>query len=439
MARAICHRSVELVTFLFSASLSMSSFAQNNLLLRKECNSSVPFGECTDGEANAQHAVSVIYSWKATIQYAIPVVMIVLAGPWSDSHGRRRRPLIFLPIIGQIITDSLCLLNVYFWTWPPEMAAIFEAITPGLFGARNMFWVGVISHISDNCPNEMRTLKYGVINAVYTISSLIGTGSAGFVNVRLGFYGAFIIPALLNVAALAIGFFFITDSSQPYDKNIVWLKPKRFFKNYMSVFKRDSKYYAVTLVTLLLCQSVLVGRIAGEYGVTYLFMRYKFKWYEVKYSYFAAFKLVMIFFGTLFSVTVLSYHLKINDAAIGFIACMFDIFAAICYVFVSESWQLYIIPLVDFFHGTALAISSSLTSKIVKVDELGRLNSVQGVFTTLLSIIIVSLYNATYHFTFEHIAGAVFLLNIVLTLPVLIVFVIIYYKCTHLWTKENAV
>lgn len=185
-------------------------------------------------------------------------------GPWSDSHGRRRRPLIFLPIVGQILTDGLCILNVYFWNWPPQIAALFEAVTPGLFGARNMFWVGVISYISDTSPIELRTLKYGVINAIYTISTLIGTGLAGFINVGLGFYGSFIVPILLNSIAFLIGLILIKDSSQPYDKSVVWLKPKHFLKNYMNIFKRATKYYTVSLVAMVSCQSILVGRIGGK-------------------------------------------------------------------------------------------------------------------------------------------------------------------------------
>ncbi|XP_016660972.1 uncharacterized protein LOC100160646 isoform X2 [Acyrthosiphon pisum] len=267
------------VTALYSVSLSMSAFFQNNLLLRKACNSSVPFGECTEGEAHAQHVVSTIYSWKAAIQYTIPVVIIILAG--------------------------------------------------------------------------------------------------------------------------------------------------------------SSKNYSITLAALLMCQAVLVGRIGGEYAVSYLFMRFKFKWYEVEYSYFAAYKMLTIFFGTLFSVTVLSHRLKINDAIIGYIACTFDILAAVCYVFANEPWQLYIIPLIDFFHGTALTISTSLTSKIVENEKLGRLNSVQGLMSTFMSFILVSLYSATYNLTFEYLPGAVFLLNIILTFPLLIIFMIIYCKCKHMWTAKE--
>lgn len=82
--------SVEIVTFLYSASLAMSAFFQNNLLLRKACNSSVPFGECTGGEASAQHVVSAIYSWKACIQYTIPVVLILLAGKSADCYNNNK-------------------------------------------------------------------------------------------------------------------------------------------------------------------------------------------------------------------------------------------------------------------------------------------------------------------------------------------------------------
>lgn len=196
----------------------------------------------------------------------------MITGPWSDSHGRRRRPLIFLPIMGQVLTDSLCILNVYFWNWPPHIAAIFEAITPGLFGARSVFWIGIISYISDNCSIELRTLKYGVINAIYTISNLVGAGLAGFLNVDLGFYGAFMVSIILNLIAILIGYFFLKDNSKPYDKNAIWLKPKYFFQNYLNVLQKDSKLAVITFLSLLLSQGVLVGRIVGKLIVNFYFL-----------------------------------------------------------------------------------------------------------------------------------------------------------------------
>ncbi|VVC25040.1 Major facilitator superfamily,Major facilitator superfamily domain [Cinara cedri] len=427
------NRPLDIVALLYSASMAISRFSQDNLLLQKACNSSVPFGDCAIGEANVQHVVSKINSWKPIIFYATPIMMIVFAGPWSDSHGRRRRPLIFLPIIGQVLTDILCILNVYFWEWPPQIAALCEALTPGLFGGYNMFWVGMLSYISDNCPTELRTLRYGIINFLFNISRLIGTGLAGFLNVRLGFYGVFIVPIIINSTAVMIGLVFVKDTSQPYDKNVVWLKPKRFIKNYFNVFKNKRSKYTITVILLLLCQSVLVGRMAGENIITYLYIRYTFKWFEVEYGIFSAYKFVIISLGTYFAGTIMSINMKLNDAVIGSIACVFDIFVAFGYVFINEPWQLLIVASVDFFHGTALSISTSLISKIVDVDELGRLNSIIRLCTALLSIFIVSLYSVTYNFTFEYVPGAVYMLDVILTFPFLTVFLIIYYKCRHLW------
>jgi hypothetical protein len=89
---------VEIVTLLFSSSMSMSGFFQNNLLLRKACNGTVPFGECTDGEAHAQHVVSVIYSWKAAIQYIVPVVLIILSGKLHRTCPASAVPVIPLQV-----------------------------------------------------------------------------------------------------------------------------------------------------------------------------------------------------------------------------------------------------------------------------------------------------------------------------------------------------
>lgn len=103
VSAAVSGRATELVILLYSASLSMSAFYQNNLLLRKACNSSAPFGECAGGEARAQHVVSVIYSWKAIIQYAVPVVSVLLAG-----EDRRR----FFFFFGRKIVDNRQLITL---------------------------------------------------------------------------------------------------------------------------------------------------------------------------------------------------------------------------------------------------------------------------------------------------------------------------------------
>lgn len=179
----------------------------------------------------------------------------------------------FLPLVGQILADVLSLVNVYFWEWSPQVAAVCDAIIPGIFGSSHMYWVGLIAYISDNCSNESLTLKYGIINAIRTISHVTGTGMAGYVNSRLGFYGAFIVPIVLNASAITVCFVFTEDKPRPYDANNAWLQPGRFVKDYLNVFKNNKRYYAVTVVSLLIAQAVLVGIMGGEYYIR----RYKIR------------------------------------------------------------------------------------------------------------------------------------------------------------------
>jgi len=47
-----------------------------------------------------------------------------------------------------------------------------------------------------------------------------------------------------------------------------------------------------------------------------------------------------MFLGTVFSLGIFSYKFRMNDALIGVIASIFDLFAAFAFLLVSQSWQL---------------------------------------------------------------------------------------------------
>ncbi|RZF35467.1 hypothetical protein LSTR_LSTR015902 [Laodelphax striatellus] len=161
---------VEPMLLVYFMTVAMSQTAGLNLLLQKACHpNEAPKGvdiECWD-EAAAQDMVTKINTWKPILQNLVPVLFVVFAGPWSDSHGRRR-PLMFLPIVGQVLTDLGILLNIYYWTWPPEVTAVFECIFYGITGGKACLFIGVISYISDITSNQQRTARLGEFSFVFT-------------------------------------------------------------------------------------------------------------------------------------------------------------------------------------------------------------------------------------------------------------------------------
>ncbi|XP_022178197.1 uncharacterized protein LOC111039165 isoform X1 [Myzus persicae] len=206
-----------IVTILYTTALTVSTSVQNALMQKSTCDPLIPFGECLVGEYEGRRR---LYSNTTYLQYSISFIVVLLAGAWSDSHGRRRKPLIFLPIIGQFLTDGLYFVN-HFWHWPSTFNIIFTSVIPGLYVGRNMFWVGVMSYVSENSKFESRTLKHGIIIVTYTFSLLIGWGLVEILKDGMDYlhrYILFVVPILFNLFAILIGHLYIEDNSDIYNK-----------------------------------------------------------------------------------------------------------------------------------------------------------------------------------------------------------------------------
>lgn len=192
-----------------------------NLILRKGCDETATRqpadmrDKCLN-EHYAQELVARIQTWKLTVQYSVPLVFVLFAGPWSDSHGRRRRPLMFVPIAGQLLTDACNVLNVYNWHWSPTVAAVTECLVPALTGSRVCCVVGVASYMADITRPEDRTKRIGLLMSLYFVATPVGACTAGLLNVATGFYGAFGVCVALNCAALLLGYALVADTSVPY-------------------------------------------------------------------------------------------------------------------------------------------------------------------------------------------------------------------------------
>ncbi|XP_050538823.1 uncharacterized protein LOC126904128 isoform X2 [Daktulosphaira vitifoliae] len=402
---------VEPMLFLYFVTLAVSALVGTNLILRKGCDETATvqpdLSEKCLHETYAQALVTKIQTWKLTIQYAVPLIFLLYAGPWSDNHGRRRRPLMFIPIAGQLLTDFFNIVNVYYWYWPPAVAAIFECLVPALTGSRICCVVGVASYIADNTKVENRTKRIGILMSLYFIATPIGACLAGFLNLK-------------------IGLLLVKDTSVKYEKQSLWktLNPKVITDSMKVLLKKRPRRSLLIYMTIV--SPLTVGPMQGEYSILYLFVRYKFGWNEIDYGLYAAYKMTGILIGTSIAIWLMSVKLKMHDAAIGFIGSGFDLIAAICYSVVTKPWHLYAVPVIDIFHGAAFAVSASMASKLVENTELAQLNSVRGMLETLAPIIVYPLYNQVYKMTFETLSGAFFLVTAVLTIPVVILFGLTY-------------
>ncbi|XP_075230535.1 putative peptidoglycan muropeptide transporter SLC46 [Lycorma delicatula] len=410
---------VEPMILVYFLTVAMSQTAGLNLLLQKACHPNMqPTGvdiECWD-EAAAQSIVTKINTWKPILQNLVPVLFVIFAGAWSDSHGRRRVPLMLLPIIGQLITDAAIILNIYFWEWPPEVTAVFECIFYGITGGKACLIIGIVSYISDITTRSERTARLGVVTAIFFIGTPIGVGLSGYLRSLIGFYGVFTTSMILDIIALQLGILLVKNppnmdltSKKPALEGL--FNPREVIRAAKTIFKKRDNYDRFILCSMIIVSTLTTCPANGEYSVLLFYVRYKFQWNEVTYGVYVLYKMVIILIGTAFAMGILNRWLKVRDSIIGIAACCTLVIAATGNAFASSPWDLYFYPAIDMMHGAGVAVAKSIASKVVQGTELGQLNSVMAVSENVIVLGIYPLYNFVYRKTFQTFTGAFFLLS----------------------------
>lgn len=204
----------------------LARLAIQNLNLDKTCRVKLNFGDeicdsliqrkgnLTYYEGEVQKVISSIEAWKSIIQTAIPTVLVIFMGAWSDRTGNRKL-CILLPIIGEFL---VCISNVistlFFYQVSVEVTMFLEAIFPAVTGGWVMVYLGVFSYISDITNEESRTFRVGLVNLCMTAGIPIGTALSGILLKLLGYYGIFAISGAIYLLTFCYGYFCLKKNTK---------------------------------------------------------------------------------------------------------------------------------------------------------------------------------------------------------------------------------
>uniref|UniRef100_A0A1B6DS48 Major facilitator superfamily (MFS) profile domain-containing protein n=1 Tax=Clastoptera arizonana TaxID=38151 RepID=A0A1B6DS48_9HEMI len=406
---------IEPMFLLYYVSASIATLASTNLLIQKACHTGATVEPdyntpCPD-EVEAQKLVTNINVWRPTMEYTLPVIIITFLGSWSDTHGKRRKPLLLIPVIGEIVTTIFVMLSVYYWSWSPELTAVLESIFRGITGGRTCFSSGANTYISDITNVEQRTFRLGIVTAMIFVATPIGSALAGFLRMQLGFFKLFGLCMILNIFALSLGFVLMknsTNEKSPLKFYQGMFDLSKLILSFKTLFKNRPGNKRVVLLCMAVVSPLFGACFTGEFSVIYFFLRYKFYLDEVEFGYYSAYKMLTVVFGTIISVSIFSKVFKLSDALIGCLGAITQIATALLMCFAVYKWQVYVFPLFDFMHGAIYTTSRSIVSKAVEGTELGQINCVLGTIDSLIPLIVFPTYNKFYNYTFELMPGAFF-------------------------------
>lgn len=91
-------------------------------------------------EVEVQKLVARMTGWKIAINSAVPCLLILFFGSWSDRHGRRK-PCILFPLVGQILMSFSLMLCAYYDQTPIEAAIFAQVFFPCITGIKNVYYL----------------------------------------------------------------------------------------------------------------------------------------------------------------------------------------------------------------------------------------------------------------------------------------------------------
>lgn len=130
-------------------------------------------------ETDSQKLLSVVIGLRSPISAVFPLIIVLFAGGWSDKKGIRK-PLILLPILGELIGAVILLLSsIFMREIPMEVPAFSERVIPSLFGSQTLMLMGVYSYLTGITTEEDRTLRFGCLTIFLTLIPIFGIPSSG--------------------------------------------------------------------------------------------------------------------------------------------------------------------------------------------------------------------------------------------------------------------
>ncbi|XP_041976386.1 proton-coupled folate transporter-like [Aricia agestis] len=439
---------VEPVMSVFMIASMIAVTGVQNLNLDKACRVNLNYNDtvCTaltlrqrenysNAEVDVQKLVASVEAWRTIIATVFPLIMMVFLGAWSDKMGKRKVCML-MPIAGEFISCSMNIMSFYFFdSVTVELTSVLSTLAIALGGAWYVMYLGSYSYLADVTSEQSRTFRMGLLTLGLSISFPIGMGISGIILRYTGYYGVFGIPATMQLLNFLYICFFIKDKSTLREKKSKNNRPRwvqfliQFFnlqslKDMLGLLlKRRPNNQRMKLILIMIAVCLINGPFWGELSIFYIACRYRFNFDEIKYSIFTSYNLTLHAVGTLFTISLFTKKLKMDDSTLGMIATLSRILGAFVWVFARNELEVYLAPVAEFFDGTMIIALRAMASKFVTSSELGKVFSLFGVLEVTMMLVLAPIYSRVYIATIHILPGAAYFITIMCSIPAVCIFI----------------
>ncbi|CAO1411836.1 unnamed protein product [Diamesa hyperborea] len=419
-----------------------------------------------EAETESQKLLSVVFGIRAPIAAIFPLIIVLFAGGWSDKK-RIRKPLVLMPIVGELIGCLVLLMSSIFMDEiPMQVPAYSERIAPSVFGGQTLMLMGIYSYLSEITSEENRTFRFGCLTVFFTLIPIFSIPWSGVLFNYLGYTKLFALCVTIYVLGILYIIFvlkevkveiksdkkeeksgvdnptFVNGSTMDIAKKevvnkgeVAPLPDKGFIREFFDptlalalidvVFKKRDGLARTLLLLIIGCNIVFLASL-GENDLTYLYTRLKLNWDGIQFSLHITYSTVIALFGTLLMVGVFSKMMKISDPLIGVVSTLLTLISKPIYAFSTTTLMFYVGTTIDIFVSTKAIAIKSIVSKCVPSDELGKMYSVLGIIDSIDAFIFPSLYSIVYLNFVDSFPGAIYIFSEFFFILTFIMYLMIY-------------
>lgn len=405
---------VEPSMFLYMMAFMLTSVVEQVFFLYKACtvNHGYSHDICINIEnyqeikKEVQITTSTFHMWNNIAMYAVPIILALFLGAWSDRRGRKL-PLI-LGLIGKLIYSLMIVVNTRMDSWPVEYIIYTATIPSVLTGADIAIFASCFAYISDVTTVAERTIRITILDATYISTMPIGVAIGNLIYNRTAKSFTVMFAINASLVFLAILYSTIRLKSRTTDRQISILEvpwyriPADFFdrshvvRSMHTFFKKRAMNRRIYLYILMVSMSFYTFQ-RDEKPKMYLYTQLKFNWDADRYSYFKTYQsaayAVMMFLGVPFFTKVLG----MRDTIIIMIGATAHAVARFVYIFAQVDWLMYVGATVSSLGPVVAPVLRSMVSKMIPGSERGIIFSFLSVFDNAVPLFSGVLYTQVYN------------------------------------------
>ncbi|XP_043260997.1 proton-coupled folate transporter-like [Colletes gigas] len=435
--------SVEPTMWLYMMAYMVTSVVEQALFVYKSCRVDHGYSEeicakLNDNntiKAEVQTTVSSFHQWNNIAGHVVPIILALFFGNWSDRRGRKM--LLVLGLIGKFIYSFMIVINSMMDTWNLNTIVYTASLPMGMLGGDVAIFGSCFSYISDVSSVQQRTLRITILDVVYlsTMPTGVALGSYLFTSVAKSSYTImFIINTSLLVLAILYSLIRLKWQTLPQQ---LPLSGSNFLTDFF-----DKEHVVETMKTLtkkrlnngklhlwlFLLIMMLYTFQRDEKPMSYLYTQLEFKWDVTKFSNFRTFQSTTFVIAMLIGVPVMSKWMGMKDTIIVMIGAIAHAAGRVIFAMTKIPELFYVGAAVAALGPVVAPVLRSMTSKLVSVEERGKVFAMLSVCDNAVPLFSGILYSQLYNATINSMPSSIYWLTFATQILVFFFVLIIHYS-----------